>query len=205
MAAPADPDTLRRPEPLSHFSSDSGKPERKRSWPLSTRRASRLQTIPATNNANHDDTNAHAASNTPSSDGPRHPHFTTHGATNTAPLPFFHPTRAALHPTIHTAAAADADGAPSKWSSRASRKNRYAPGAVRIAHSPSAADTEAAAGAEKEKEGVLVEPRVRHPQTRLKAQLTWDISFWVAVIFVLGSTAWVCPSAFIIFILPRDL
>lgn len=41
---------------------------------------------------------------------------------------------------------------------------------------------------------VSVEQRLRHPHTHLKVHLTWDISFWVAVVFVLGSAAWVSLS-----------
>ncbi|KAI0788994.1 hypothetical protein BC629DRAFT_471983 [Irpex lacteus] len=31
-----------------------------------------------------------------------------------------------------------------------------------------------------------------HPHSHLKPHLRWDVSFWVAVMFVLGSAAWIC-------------
>ncbi|KIP05664.1 hypothetical protein PHLGIDRAFT_91841 [Phlebiopsis gigantea 11061_1 CR5-6] len=34
--------------------------------------------------------------------------------------------------------------------------------------------------------------RMRGPTARLKVHLAWDISFWVAVAFVVGSACWIC-------------
>ena len=77
------------------------------------------------------------------------------------------------------------DGAEvSKWNARASRKNRYSAEAVHVSHASS--DVEKGEG-----QKTLVEQRLRHPHTQLKVHLSWDVSWWVAVIFVLGSTAWV--------------
>ncbi|EIN04636.1 hypothetical protein PUNSTDRAFT_146307 [Punctularia strigosozonata HHB-11173 SS5] len=187
-----------RPEPHSHFSSDSwprptprgtadgddGAPKKKRSWRLS--RSSRQNEDARTSvpSSHHNPSNG-------TLHGHPHParHFTTHRSTNTAPLPFFHPTHAELHPTIHSGAQ---DGkAPSEWSSRASRKNRYAPGAVHVSHSPGTPPVTDAEKTGVARDAVLVAQRVRHPHTKLKVHLAWDISFWVAIVFVLGSTAWV--------------
>ena len=41
--------------------------------------------------------------------------------------------------------------------------------------------------------GALVEQRLRHPHSRLKAHLSWDVSFWVAFVFTIGSILWVGP------------
>ena len=43
---------------------------------------------------------------------------------------------------------------------------------------------------------VGVEQRLRHPHSRLKVHLAWDISFWVAVVFTIGSAAWVSNLPF---------
>ncbi|OBZ77581.1 hypothetical protein A0H81_01743 [Grifola frondosa] len=68
----------------------------------------------------------------------------------------------------------------SRWSSRASRKNRYSSRPLRLA-----LRDEAAA------EVALLHQRLHHPTTRLKLRITCDISLWVAIIFTLGSTAWI--------------
>jgi hypothetical protein len=121
-------------------------------------------------------------------------HFHTHASTQTRPLAFFNLTRAELHPTPSIGGSAQ-DSA--RWSSRASRKNRYALSTVHLSHHPSTGpgvDSEkgvkgdgVATGGDK----VLVTQRLRHPRQQMKVHLSWNISFWVAVIFVLGSIAWV--------------
>ena len=118
-----------------------------------------------------------------------HSYFSTHPVHTMRPLPFFHPTRAEFirHPSRHDQPRYTA--VPStRWSSRASRKNRYSPGVMNIRKSREITD-------EKRTPSIssltLVEQRVRHPQTKLKVHLTWDVSFWVALTLVLGSSAWV--------------
>jgi len=46
-------------------------------------------------------------------------------------------------------------------------------------------------------EFVEVEQRLRHPGTKLKVHLTWDVSFWVAIMFTLGSVAWIINGYFL--------
>lgn len=111
-------------------------------------------------------------------------HFSTQSEHLIRPLRFFHPTRAELTPQ-HSVPRADAAALEkSRWSSRASRKNRFTSGVIHVRHNPE--DEELGS-----KAIVPVNQRIRHPESRLKVHLTSDVSFWVAVIFVLGSTAWV--------------
>ena len=114
-------------------------------------------------------------------------HFSTHSTGLHRPFRFFHPTRAQFSPRlpeqILDVKTSDFDAA-SHWSSRASRKNRYTPDVVHVRHHP--LDSENVPS-----EVVLVEQRLRHPTSKIKVHLTWDISFWVAVLFVIGSTVWV--------------
>ncbi|KZT71169.1 hypothetical protein DAEQUDRAFT_724543 [Daedalea quercina L-15889] len=121
--------------------------------------------------------------------------YSTHPRTVHRPFAFFYPTHAVLTP--HSPALRPTAGAL-HWSSRASRKNRIAPRRVHVTHntsgSPSPDSTEK--GMEKgTKDAVAVEQRLRHPQTRLKAHLSWDVSFWVALVFTVGSIFWVCFRA----------
>lgn len=114
-------------------------------------------------------------------------HYVSASTTQTRPLKYFRPTRAELHPSPSSWNLGAL--APSRWSSRASRKSRYAPSAIHVTHHHS--DPEKTVDAHKGR--VLVHQRLRHPSTQLKMHLTWDVSFWVAIVFVLGSTAWVRP------------
>ncbi|OSC98858.1 hypothetical protein PYCCODRAFT_1396225 [Trametes coccinea BRFM310] len=125
-----------------------------------------------------------------------HPHAVTR------PLPFFHPTRAVFTP--HANSDEDIHGIPHRapsahWSSRASRKNRYARRPIQVGAQPAARERETQDISLPHKELVLLEQRVRHSETRFKVHLTWDISFWVAVVFVLGSTIWVV-NGFVLFL-----
>jgi len=113
------------------------------------------------------------------------------------PVPFLHPTHIDFTP--HSAE----NGTPaSHWSSRASRKGRYASRSLRVAHK---GELHAQVhGAEvgtpaKKREALVVHQRIRHPYTRLKVHLTRDVSFWVAVVFVVGSMLWVI-NGFILFL-----
>ncbi|KAI0328762.1 hypothetical protein GY45DRAFT_1325907 [Cubamyces sp. BRFM 1775] len=120
------------------------------------------------------------------------------------PLPFFHPTRAVFVPHAPSTADGDMEGdlqrATSKhWSSRASRKNRYARRPIHVA-SRSALKAQGFRGTSlAHKEFTLIEQRVRHSESRFKVHLTWDISFWVAVLFVLGSAVWIV-NGFVLFL-----
>ncbi|KZT06667.1 uncharacterized protein LAESUDRAFT_725756 [Laetiporus sulphureus 93-53] len=127
-------------------------------------------------------TNAESTSNAlispPSDDIPR---LFTHPRSIHRPFPLFHPTRATF--VVLT------DGTSklkSRWNSRASRKNRFALRPVQVAHFPD----EAARDREKAKFAV-VEQRLYHSHARLKLHLSWDVSFWVAFVFVVGSALWV--------------
>ncbi len=121
---------------------------------------------------------------------------------------FFHPTRAVLVPVQNTDGGADLQRVQSsRWSSRASRKSRYTQGTVPLSHSQLARP----ASEEKPKQDgelpksstpggghtlsrniTLTNQRLKHPHSHLKPHLRWDVSFWVAVMFVLGSAAWIC-------------
>ncbi|KAH9940296.1 hypothetical protein B0H21DRAFT_780408 [Amylocystis lapponica] len=87
---------------------------------------------------------------------------------------------------------ADEPTVPSHWSARDSRKNLYAPRTLQLTHQPPAKQT-------KKGEFVQVQQRLRHPQTRLRMRLVNDVSFWVAVFFILGSCAWVA-NGFLLFL-----
>ena len=123
-----------------------------------------------------------------------HWHFSTHPSRTTRPLRFFHPTSAEF------IRQASGDGTPdvrpsSHWSSRASRKNRYSSAMVHVRRSHE--DENKREKSTRSPSLVVVEQRLRHPHTRLKAHITLDISFWVALAFVLGSSAWVSYAHFI--------
>lgn len=111
-------------------------------------------------------------------------HFSTHHENLVRPFRFFHPTRADFtpHPSIPKTGARPPHA--SHWSSRASRKNRFTLDVFRVRHHRKEL--------EKGLTGLVpVKQRLQHPGSKLKVHLAWDISFWVAVLFVLGSTVWV--------------
>lgn len=104
------------------------------------------------------------------------------------PLPFFHPTHALFVPSEASQPGELTNS--THWSSRASRKNRYTPKHVPLQRYQDASKpTEEKL--QKHHTVMLTEKRLRHPHTMLKVHLTWDVSFWVAVAFVVGSAAWV--------------
>jgi len=113
-------------------------------------------------------------------------HYSTRSEHLSRPFKFFNPTRAEF---THHAAVSQTEltqeKPPSQWTSRASRKNRYSPAAFRVRHHHEQGEGKL------HSEMVMVEQRLLRPGARLKVHLTWDISFWVAVIFILGSTAWI--------------
>lgn len=116
-----------------------------------------------------------------------HSHLSVHPSRATRPLPFFHPTRAEF--LRHSSGQPDTTAvSASRWSSRASRKNRYSPEQLHVhrQHEPSLEKPDPSASSL-----FLIEQRIRHQRTKLKVGLTYDVSFWVAVTFVLGSSAWV--------------
>lgn len=96
------------------------------------------------------------------------------------PLGFFHATRTTS--TTGNGHLAEL----SSWNSRASRKHRITPAIARLGR-----DTGEKLQDLKSSARQVVGQRLKHPSTRLKPHLTWDVSFWVAVVFVLGSTAWI--------------
>jgi hypothetical protein len=113
-------------------------------------------------------------------------HLHTHPATQTAALPFMHPTRAEFR---EHGAGADA-GAPATWSSRASRKHRTARRPVHVVHAGPGTGADAEHG-KPEGEPARVEQRLRNPGAHFKPRVDLDVSFWVAIFFTLGSVAWV--------------
>ena len=125
-----------------------------------------------------------------------------HGAhALTRPLPFAHPTRAVFAPLPSAKAAllGGAEPVGCSWSARASRKNRYARRPLRVApHHALAAHHEGKVfgeALEARSQVALVEQRLRRPSTRLKVHLAWDLAFWVALVFVVGSALWVRASS----------
>jgi hypothetical protein len=101
----------------------------------------------------------------------------THPSTVIKPVPFFHPTRA----RFQTLDALD-QPPTAEWSSRSSRKNRIQRETIQAVHK----DDEGERGG-----AYSIEAKLWHLEGQLKPHLSWDISFWVALIFVLGSAAWV--------------
>ncbi len=159
----------------------------------------------STTNASPSRTNIHTPVPTPSSNIHRplgsegHPHFSAQSSHTTRPLPFVHPTHAEFvqHPSdlaSSSETSSSTSNPAAKWSSRASRKNRYSAEPIHIhrQHEERADEKPLTHHSSL----VQIEQRVRHQNTRMKAHFTWDISFWVAVAFVLGSSAWVCLSTF---------
>ena len=122
-----------------------------------------------------------------------------HGArTPTRPLPFLHPTRAefAPLPTAKEHLLGRAVEPSARWSSRASRKNRYARRPLRVVPRRAQEFAESAHGGREAisaagRDVAVIEQRMRHPASRIKVHLAWDLAFWVALVFVLGSTLWV--------------
>ncbi|CAL1710669.1 unnamed protein product [Somion occarium] len=106
------------------------------------------------------------------------PRFTTHRKRLHRPFSWFYPTRVVLHPEVPSSDQAR-PSLESSWNSRASRKRRYTRRPINLEPVTSPVGW------------VLTEQRLRHPGTELKVHLSWDISFWVAVIFILGSTCWI--------------
>ncbi|KAI0666442.1 hypothetical protein C8Q78DRAFT_984295 [Trametes maxima] len=114
------------------------------------------------------------------------------------PLPFFHPTRAVFADNAPLGERAGLQRVTSAhWSSRASRKNRYPRRPIRLTKAPIPGDGTEGTIASTHKDIILIEQRVRHSESQFKVHLTWDISFWVAVIFVLGSTVWIVNGFFL--------
>ncbi|KAI0338354.1 hypothetical protein BDW22DRAFT_1362961 [Trametopsis cervina] len=122
----------------------------------------------------------------------KHPHFSPHPNRTTQPLgKFFHPTRAVFVPSTDGERLERTDS--SHWSSRASRKNRYPQSSIPLSHHVQGSDEKRPAGGlGPSSSHVTINQRIKHPHSQLKPQLKWDISFWVAIMFVLGSAAWIC-------------
>ncbi|KAI0696618.1 hypothetical protein BC835DRAFT_1414167 [Cytidiella melzeri] len=131
-------------------------------------------------------------------------HFFAHPDGITRPLgTYFHPTRASFSPSQQSSGDGEgrrpASANDTRWSSRASRKRRYTHSTVPLSHSTQKRITKdglaATTGSSSTTPTTMpstVSQRFRHPHSQLKPQLTWDVSFWAAVMFVLGSAAWIC-------------
>ncbi|GBE84485.1 hypothetical protein SCP_0604640 [Sparassis crispa] len=105
--------------------------------------------------------------------------FSTHQATR--PLPFVHPTRAVF--AAHPRPPSESSVVGAHWSARSSRKNRYLSRPLAV----------------KPHLSVVLEQRLHHAHARFKLHLAWDLSFWVAQVFVLGSALWVI-NAFLLYL-----
>lgn len=127
----------------------------------------------------------HHTRNTSTAD--RHAHLHT----ATAPLPFFHPTRAKGSLTAGA-------GGDVRWRSRASRKRLYTSKPVSVQHEHRTRKRSVEEGKGEKKEPWLADLRVHHAgaEQKLHPRVQADVSFWVAVTFVLGSIAWVRFSSF---------
>ncbi|THH16050.1 hypothetical protein EUX98_g9364 [Antrodiella citrinella] len=123
-------------------------------------------------------------------------HYSTHEEHITKPFDCLHPTRAKFFPRAevsHRAVngpLASTLSQSSEWNLRASRKGRFRSSSIHVRHHPGEARTI---------REVLVSQRLRHPHSNLKVHLTWDVSFWVAIVFVLGSAAWIV-NGFVLFL-----
>ena len=114
----------------------------------------------------------------------------------TRPLPFFHPTRAEFRPLPSAKTEVLGEHGAPRWSSRASRKHRYTRHPLRVAQHQAGAVAAAQEPhieekLDAEKQIAVVEQRVRHSSTSIKLHPAWNLAFWVALVFVLGSTCWV--------------
>ena len=107
--------------------------------------------------------------------------------TKHAPFGFMHPTHLE-----------DAGGAHTiMWHSRASRKHRYVAKPTKVhPHDVTrgGVGNVVAAGREVQRE---IQLRIHHRYSRLKPDLAWDISLWVALSFILGSAAWVSTDSLV--------
>lgn len=130
--------------------------------------------------------------------------FITHRERLRRPFSWFHPTRAEFRRDVELENIPNrpdilqSSAIASSWNSRASRKRRYPPKPIQVKHSwnnERISDTESTQPPSPHRtpsNGWMdTKQRLRHPHSELKVHLTWDISFWVAVVFILGSTAWV--------------
>lgn len=130
--------------------------------------------------------------------------FITYHTQLRRPFSWFHPTRAEFRQDIQQLPTQQDNVRPplavsnSTWNSRASRKRRYPPKPIQVKDRSGGeriADDESSEPPSPHRvpsNGWMVtEQRLKHPSSELKIHLTWDISFWVAVVFILGSTAWV--------------
>lgn len=122
-----------------------------------------------------------------------------------APLSIFNPTRAEGRLSANGDPNADAEGV--RWRSRASRKRLYASKIVSVLHDHRrrSIGTSSAGGGQgtrtdvesgRNDESWMAELRVHQKSQQqhwhgMHFTVVADVSFWVAVIFVLGSVAWV--------------
>jgi len=149
------------------------------------------------------------AAKTQASNAFQYSHFSTESKTTTRPLPYVHPTRSQFitHYDPTDLKSGSLQGI-AQWSSRASRKNRYSSRALHVKYRPR--DMKLAEEQIDETSSLLgdtfveVMQRLRHPSTKLKARLSWDISFWVAVVFILGTTAWIINGFFLFLPFPGE-
>ncbi|KAF8318162.1 hypothetical protein DL93DRAFT_2076157 [Clavulina sp. PMI_390] len=131
-----------------------------------------------------------------------------------APLSFFHPTRAEGKSSSSSSQFPDDGEHDIQWRSRASRKRLFVPKDVSVQRDHRAGSAPPASSGDAEKTGEtggtnawLATLRVHNPSQhnlnirhkRMHLRVAGDISFWVALIFVLGSIAWVI-NGFLLFL-----
>jgi len=98
---------------------------------------------------------------------------------------FFNPTH-----IQYTTSTSSSNDPIASWSSRRARKGRYAPKLHNTHWSPPSTST----SGEKGEAGSIsreIESRLKRVDSELKPGLRLDISFWVAIAFVVGSCVWV--------------
>jgi hypothetical protein len=106
----------------------------------------------------------------------------------------FNPT----HIRYTTPNASSSDPPIATWSSRRARKGRYAPKLHNTHWTPPSSTSASGEKGEGGGERIsrLIESRVKRVDDELKPGLRLDISFWVAVAFVVGSMVWVVNGMF---------
>lgn len=138
-----------------------------------------------------------AASATSSSPVPRLPSVHVHSFSS--PHRFFRPTHVSFHPHDHDGSCEDHEARKTggvarrttiRYDSRSARKGRYAARPHHLHGKPGLKSNERG-GLPPSGGALTLEGRLHTVESEFKPHLDADISFWVAVIFTLGSVVWV--------------
>lgn len=116
--------------------------------------------------------------------------------THRTPHPFFTPTHLSLGPHQSNQGKSSTSEwqsrTTSEWQSRKARKGRYAPKSTTVHYTPDSTHNQPGRLEKEEKyirdECIL---RAKDEKTKFKPGLKFDISFWEASLFTLGSVFWV--------------